>query len=239
MGQATAPRVQALISNDDDAWIKKNKPKGMTTSKFVASLVAEAIVDKERRRKIGAGTNDAIHNLVIECASCLEELQNLCQYFNRKLKDDIKHHLDGTQFQDRLLYNAFVLSTSVPEAHKTITGAIETYKEEGLIPEVKDTKEPSDGQEFDELMERISALTHFVMVKKLELEEGIVDDGSEDGIKQMLDECNNRLLPECIAKKVIFMTQLAEAEDYMSSLRTLIKLLENCQVLLKEIQTKA
>jgi hypothetical protein len=142
MGQATAPRVQALISNDDDAWIKKNKPKGMTTSKFVASLVAEAIVERERRRKIGAGTGDAIHNRVIECASCLEELQNLCQYFNRKLKDDIKHHLDGTQFEDQLLYNAFVLDSSAPaaptptEAPKDIKGAIEAAKKKGFTHQV-------------------------------------------------------------------------------------------------------
>ena len=114
MGQATAPRVQALISASDNDWIKKHKPKGETVSKFVASLIAEAIVDKERRKKIGAESGDAIRNTVIDIAAQLEELNNLCHYYNRKLKDDIRHHLDGTQYEDGILYEAFIKDSSVP-----------------------------------------------------------------------------------------------------------------------------
>ena len=78
MGQATAPRVQALISNSDNYWIKKHKPKDETVSKFVASLIAGVISDKERRKKIGAETGVAIKNMAVELAAQLEELNNLC-----------------------------------------------------------------------------------------------------------------------------------------------------------------
>ena len=156
MGQATAPRVQALISTSDNEWIKKHKPKGETVSKFVASLIAEAINDKERRKKIGAESGDAIHNLVVDIAAQLEDLNNLCRYYNRQLKDDIRHHLDGTQFEDGLLYDAFVLNSSAPavptstEAPKTITGAIEAAKKKGFTHQVvakKAEQLPSDDAE--------------------------------------------------------------------------------------------
>ena len=42
-------------------------------------------------------------------------MNNLCSFFGQNLKQVLKQNLDGTQFEDVLLYEAFVLDGVVPD----------------------------------------------------------------------------------------------------------------------------
>ena len=68
-GKATLPRLQTLISKDDKAWVDKYKPKDETVSKFVASLIAEAITERQRLQKIGARRGDEVQLVAVDAAS--------------------------------------------------------------------------------------------------------------------------------------------------------------------------
>lgn len=227
MGQATAPRVQALISTSDNEWIKKHKPKGETVSKFVASLIAEAIHDKERRKKIGAVSGEAIHNLVIECAAQVEELNNLCQFYNRPLKEDIRHHLDGTQFEDGLFYDAFIKDSPLAAAPV----AVQVSKTS------QDSDQAAKRSGFEKLMDKLQELIHFVNVRKLQLDEGIVMSDDKENFERLLDEIKTRFLPTVLEQKVTLQTDMTRIDEYLASLRSLMKLLEECLAMVKTLQS--
>ena len=120
-GKATLPRIQTLISKADKAWVDKYKPNDETVSKFVASLIAEAITERQRLQKIGARRGDEVELAAVDAASKVEELNNLCSFFGQNLKQVLKQNLDGTQFEDVLLYEAFVLDGVVPDGPSPTT----------------------------------------------------------------------------------------------------------------------
>ena len=68
-GMATLPRIQNLISMDDKAWVDKYKPKDETVSKFVASLIAEAITERQRLQKIDARRGEGAQLAAVDAAS--------------------------------------------------------------------------------------------------------------------------------------------------------------------------
>ena len=145
-GKATSPRIQTLISKDDKAWVDKYKPKDETVSKFVASLIAEAIAERQRLQKIGASSGDGVKLAAVDAASKVEELNNLCTFFGQNLKQVLKENLDGTQFEDGLLYEAFVLDGVMPDA-PTPTDPVELAKSKGWSHQVvakKAERLPSD-----------------------------------------------------------------------------------------------
>lgn len=206
MGKATAPRVQALISTGDNAWIEKHKPKGQTVSKFVASLIAEAIDDKERRKKIGAESGDAVRDLVLECAAQLEGLNNLCRFYNRTLKEDIRHYLDGTQFEDGLLYEAFIKDASLPKQD---------------IKLVSTPSAPEPKASDDQVLDLIKGLSFEAKLQKMQIAEDINVEQAEAQLTELRQQIQAEHLPTLLKHKLKLQTNLEETNETISMLKSL------------------
>ena len=62
--------------------------------------------------------------------------------------------------------------------------------------------EREDDEEWLKMIESLNKLTHFINVKKLELDEGIIHPKAEEVLERILDECRTKFIPRTLEHKV-------------------------------------